>query len=71
MLNPGTDRERRCPSKIPYRKAQRRATCSASSRPSGGGYGDPARRDPAAIRRDIEDGLLSREGARRDYPGYR
>jgi N-methylhydantoinase B len=33
----------------------------------GGGYGDPRARDPAALRRDIEDGTVTREGARRDY----
>ena len=37
--------------------------------PGGGGYGDPARRDPAAIRRDLELGLVTPEAARRDY-GY-
>jgi N-methylhydantoinase B/oxoprolinase/acetone carboxylase alpha subunit len=36
---------------------------------SGGGYGDPARRDPAEIERDIRAGLLSPERASRDY-GY-
>ncbi len=29
----------------------------------GGGYGDPRRRDPERIRRDVEDGLLSRARA--------
>jgi N-methylhydantoinase B len=33
----------------------------------GGGYGDPTRRDPAALRRDIEDGYVTPEGARQDY----
>lgn len=33
----------------------------------GGGYGDPRARDPAAIARDIEDGYVTPEGARRDY----
>jgi N-methylhydantoinase B len=33
----------------------------------GGGYGDPAARDPAALARDIEDGYVTPEGARRDY----
>ncbi len=35
--------------------------------PGGGGYGDPAARDPAAIRRDIALGFVSEEAARRDY----
>jgi N-methylhydantoinase B len=37
----------------------------------GGGYGDPAARDPAALRRDIEDGYVTPEGAKRDYQGER
>ena len=36
---------------------------------SGGGYGDPRDRDPAAIESDIRRGLISREAAARDY-GY-
>jgi N-methylhydantoinase B len=35
--------------------------------PGGGGYGDPARRDPAAIRRDVELGFVTAQAARRDY----
>jgi N-methylhydantoinase B len=35
----------------------------------GGGYGDPRKRDPEAIRRDIAEGYVTPEGARRDY-GY-
>jgi N-methylhydantoinase B len=34
----------------------------------GGGYGDPAERDPAAIRRDLELGYVSAEQARKDFP---
>jgi N-methylhydantoinase B len=33
----------------------------------GGGFGDPRERDPTAIARDIEDGYVTPEGARRDY----
>jgi N-methylhydantoinase B/oxoprolinase/acetone carboxylase alpha subunit len=33
----------------------------------GGGVGDPGQRDPAALRRDIEAGYVTPEGARRDY----
>jgi N-methylhydantoinase B len=33
----------------------------------GGGYGDPLDRDPEMVRRDVEEGLVSPEGARRDY----
>lgn len=31
----------------------------------GGGYGPPGRRDPALLRRDIEEGYITTEGARR------
>ncbi|HEV7268969.1 MAG TPA: hydantoinase B/oxoprolinase family protein [Falsiroseomonas sp.] len=33
----------------------------------GGGYGDPRDRDPEVVRRDVEDGYVTRNGARRDY----
>ncbi|WP_254861578.1 hydantoinase B/oxoprolinase family protein [Halovivax gelatinilyticus] len=33
----------------------------------GGGYGDPFERDPEAVREDVADGYVSREGARDDY----
>jgi N-methylhydantoinase B len=33
----------------------------------GAGYGNPHERDPEAIRRDVEDGYVSREAALRDY----
>ena len=36
----------------------------------GGGYGNPADRDPAAIAHDIAEGYVTVEGAERDY-GYR
>ncbi|MDX9821152.1 MAG: hydantoinase B/oxoprolinase family protein [Syntrophales bacterium] len=36
----------------------------------GGGWGDPAKRGPELIERDIEDGYVTREGAARDY-GYK
>lgn len=35
--------------------------------PGAGGYGDPAERDPARLRRDVRDGKVSRESALRDY----
>jgi N-methylhydantoinase B len=34
---------------------------------SGGGHGDPARRDPAATRADVLDGKLAADSARRVY----
>jgi N-methylhydantoinase B len=35
----------------------------------GGGYGDPRRRDPAALARDVAEGYVSPNAARRDYGG--
>jgi len=35
--------------------------------PSGGGFGDPAERDPALLAAEIADGLLTREQAEADY----
>ena len=35
--------------------------------PGGGGFGDPAQRDPALVARDVRLGYVSREAARRDY----
>ena len=33
----------------------------------GGGYGDPQRRDPAALARDLAEGYVTASGAKRDY----
>jgi len=33
----------------------------------GGGYGDPLERDPERVTRDVAEGYVSVEGARRDY----
>jgi N-methylhydantoinase B len=33
----------------------------------GGGHGDPARRDPFVIARDLEDGLVTADAAEREY----
>jgi len=35
--------------------------------PGGGGWGDPARRDPAAVLRDVRDGVVSADAARDVY----
>jgi N-methylhydantoinase B/oxoprolinase/acetone carboxylase alpha subunit len=35
--------------------------------PGGGGYGDPRRRSRERVRRDVEEGFVSAEAARRDY----
>jgi N-methylhydantoinase B len=35
--------------------------------PGGGGFGDPATRDPQRVVRDVRLGYVSRAAARRDY----
>ena len=35
--------------------------------PGGSGFGDPFERDPESVRRDVELGFVSHDGARRDY----
>ena len=35
--------------------------------PGGGGYGDPAEREPERVAEDVRDGLITAEDARRDY----
>jgi N-methylhydantoinase B len=35
--------------------------------PGGGGFGDPAERDPEQVALDVADGLISREAIERDY----
>jgi N-methylhydantoinase B len=56
VMNPGTPREQELPSKIPYRKVSAGELLRLVG-PCGGGYGDPADRDPQASRRDAADGL--------------
>ena len=56
VMNPGTPQEQELPSKIPYRKVTAGELLRLVG-PCGGGYGDPADRDPQASRRDAEDGL--------------
>nr|WP_309503492.1 hydantoinase B/oxoprolinase family protein [uncultured Roseovarius sp.] len=38
--------------------------------PGGGGYGDPAERDPDAVLSDLKDGYISKEAAKKYY-GYK
>ena len=54
------------PSKVPYQKAARGDRLLAYG-PSGGGYGNPLRRDPAAVLDNVLDGLISPEIAREHY----
>src|SRR6516162_7626533 len=54
------------PSKVPYQKAKQGDRLLAYG-PSGGGYGDPFGRDPAAVLDNVLDGLFSTEVAREHY----
>jgi N-methylhydantoinase B len=54
------------PSKFPYRATQAGDRLLLVA-PSGGGYGPAAERDPAAIREDIADEVLSPERAEELY----
>jgi N-methylhydantoinase B len=54
------------PSKFPYRSAEAGDRLLLIA-PSGGGYGPPVERDPAAVREDIAEGVLSAERARELY----
>ncbi len=54
------------PSKVPYQKAKA-GDRLVSYGPSGGGYGDPFKRDPAAVLDNVLDGLISAEIAKSHY----
>ena len=63
VVHLGTDREIET-------KASARYELKAGDRfliqsPGGGGYGDPSRRDPAAVARDVAEGYVTVEGARK------
>jgi N-methylhydantoinase B len=53
-------------SKVPYQKVKKGDRLVAFG-PSGGGYGDPFRREPASVVENVIDGLLSPEVARDQY----
>ena len=53
-------------SKVPYHKVSR-GDRIVTFGPSGGGYGDPFKRDPAAVLDNVRDGLLSPDMARSQY----
>jgi N-methylhydantoinase B len=54
------------PSKVPYQRVMR-GDCLVTYGPSGGGYGNPWRRDPAAVLDNVLDGLFSSQVAREQY----
>ncbi|MBI2231791.1 MAG: hydantoinase B/oxoprolinase family protein [Deltaproteobacteria bacterium] len=50
-------------SRVPVRSGETVTILTAG----GGGYGDPAEREPASVQRDVALGYVSKEGAKRDY----
>ncbi|MPZ56271.1 MAG: hypothetical protein GEU91_07160 [Rhizobiales bacterium] len=68
VLNPDTEREQAMPSAGRYELAGGDSFYLQSA--GGGGYGDPRKRDRAALARDIAEGYISRAATERDY-GYR
>ena len=64
VINPGPQEE------VVHSKASRPFAYGdviSFQQPGAGGYGDPARRDVQLVLQDVLDGLVSVEGARRDY----
>ncbi len=65
LLNPGTPRERRVHSKAS--DTFEYGDVVSFQQPGAGGYGPPWARDARAVLRDVVEGYVSMEGARRDY----
>ena len=64
VLNPGTEREKRVSTNRAAVKAGDRVLVLSGG---GGGHGNPADRDPARVRNDVEEGYVSEESATKDY----
>ena len=65
LLNPGTEREQ--PMLKASRVALKRGDVIRTMTGGGGGFGEPRRRDPHAVRRDLENGHVSEQVAREVY----
>jgi N-methylhydantoinase B len=64
IVFPGTDREARVSTKrVPVKTGDLIRLLTAG----GGGHGSPSERDPELVRRDVSEGYVSAEAARRDY----
>jgi len=68
VLNPGTNREQKLPSKTAYIDLEPGTLVRVQSA-GGGGYGDPQKRDPNLIAEDLRNGYISAENALAQY-GY-
>src|SRR5580700_8344519 len=66
IMETDTGTRQKLASKVPYQKVERGYRLIAYG-PSGGGYGDPFHRDPAAVLDDVLDGLFSPVIAREQY----
>jgi N-methylhydantoinase B len=65
-INPGTEAAKRLPTRYadyPLRDGD----VFRLDTPGGGGHGDPLARDPQRVLADVEDGIVSKEAAERDY----
>jgi N-methylhydantoinase B len=65
VLNPGTELEQVLHAKLTM--TFRRGEVFRHDLPGAGGWGDPLERDLALLARDLRDGLVTIEGAARDY----
>lgn len=66
VLNPGTPQERVLSSKTPYIPLAQNTVVWVQSA-GGGGYGDPIKRPPELIERDLRDGYVSERFAKTHY----
>lgn len=66
VLDPGTPKERVLTSKTPYLPLDAGTLVWLQSA-GGGGYGDPRKRDQKLIKRDLRDGYITPEFAKRAY----
>lgn len=66
VKNPGRDGEEAWPSKVTGRQLVAGDSLQITV-PSGGGFGDPLRRDPRQVLEDVLDGFTTVEVAQRDY----
>jgi N-methylhydantoinase B len=65
IIRPGTDQEVETAASARFEmKAGERFICQT---PGGGGFGDPAKRDRTAVARDVAEGYVSADAARKDY----
>jgi N-methylhydantoinase B len=65
VIRLGTDREYTTPSSGRYEMAAGERFLLQSA--GGGGCGEPSRRDPTALARDVAEGYMTAEGAKKDY----